>query len=452
MILSNPYLKNICFTAWGFFAWCHAADVSLAQVFDPTRFVLKNGLEVVVVTDHRAPVVTHMLWYKIGSADDPPGNSGLAHFLEHLMFKGTTKYTAGEASKIINRIGGTENAFTSYDFTAFFQTVAPNHLSTVMDIEADRMKNLELTERDIQAERDVVLEERRSRTDNNDVALFREQLASSMFLAYPYRIPIIGWKHEIEKLDINAVMHFYNRWYNPNNAVLIVAGDISPMDVKSLAQRYYGSIPKGLEVARTRTTDPPQIAARRVFMESSQIGQTRWTRRYLAPSYQHGESRHAYALQVFNEILGGNTSSRLYSKLVVERKEAVSAGSWYRANNLGPSTLGIYASPIKGKTIKELERAIDEQINLILANGVSKTELSLAKKRLRRSAIFARDSVIAPARIIGSLIFSGQEVHEIEAWPAKIEEVSQQDVIDAAKAVLKLNRSVTGILSPKNPT
>tara|TARA_B100001123_G_scaffold369735_1_gene431621 strand:- start:3186 stop:4541 length:1356 start_codon:yes stop_codon:yes gene_type:complete len=451
-MLSNPYLKYICFTAWAFFACCHATNISLAQVFDPTRFVLKNGLEIVVITDHRAPVVTHMLWYKVGSADDPPGNSGLAHFLEHLMFKGTTKYNAGEASKIIARIGGTENAFTSYDYTAFFQIIAPNHLSTVMDIEADRMRNLELTERDILSERDVVLEERRSRTDNNDVALFREQLASSMFLSYPYRIPIIGWKHEIEKLDIKAVMHFYNRWYNPNNAVLIIAGDVSPMDVKSLAQRYYGSIPKGPEVARVRIADPPHIAARRVVMKSSQIGQTRWTRRYLAPSYQYGESRHAYALQLLNEILGGSTSSRLYTKLVVERKDAVSAGSWYGADNLGPSTLGIFASPVKGKTIKELEGAIDEQIDLILTKGVSKSELSLAKKRLRRSAIFARDSVTAPARIIGNLILSGQKVHEIEYWPMKIEAVTRQDIIDAAKAVFQLNRSVTGILSPKNPT
>lgn len=450
MIVVKTAAKILVISACWIVTFFGAGNVIFADVFNPDRFVLENGLEIIVVSDKRAPVVTHMLWYKVGSADDPLGQSGLAHFLEHLMFKGTKKYAPGKASKIIARRGGTENAFTSHDYTAFFQTIAPKHLAIVMDIEADRMVNLKLEEDTILAERDVVLEERRSRTENNDAALFREQVAGAMFLAHPYRIPIIGWQHEIKKLTGEMAIDFYRRWYIPNNAVLIVAGNISPKKVKVLAEQYYGPILRGRNIVRERILEPPQLAARRMTMESPQIGQAQWTRRYLAPSYGHGQIQHVYALQILSDILGNGTSSRLYKSLVVGKQKAVSVGSWYGADKFGPTTFGVYASPKEDVSIGELEKAIDNELNDILNKGVTEPELTFSKTRLKRAAVFARDSVIAPARIIGNAILSGRTIEEMEAWPNRIDEVTQQEVRAAASHVLVLGRSVTGILSPKH--
>ncbi len=223
-----------------------------AGVFDPAHFTLENGLEVVVVSDHRAPVVTHMVWYRVGSADEPRGKSGIAHFLEHLMFKGTDTLGPGEASKIIAKIGGNENAFTSYDYTAYYQTVAPEKLATVMEIEADRMVNLKLDPKHVLSERDVILEERRTRTDNSDAAKFREQINAAMYLAYPYRIPVIGWAHEMRQLSPEDAITFYRRWYAPNNAIVVVAGDVTAETVRGFAEnimaRYRsGRLPNGTE-------------------------------------------------------------------------------------------------------------------------------------------------------------------------------------------------------------
>ena len=422
-----------------------------ARVFDPVHFTLDNGLRVVVVSDHRAPVVTHMVWYQVGAADDPRGVSGIAHFLEHLMFKGTDKLGPGEASKIIAKIGGNENAFTSHDYTAYYQTVAPDRLATVMEIESDRMVNLKLEERHVLSERDVILEERRARTDNSDAARLREQVGAAMYLAYPYRIPVIGWAHEIAALSQADAIAFYRRWYAPNNAILIVAGDITADQVRGLAEKYYGPVPRRPVAARIRVDEPPQIAPRRLSMESPQVGQARWSRQYLAPSYSHGETAHAYALQVLTEILGGGTTSRLYRSLVVDAKVAVSAGSWYGAGDIGPATFGFYGSPAAGRSVEDVEAAIDAAIASVVASGVTPAELSAAIKRLTRSAIFARDSVTAPARIIGGALASGRSIDDIESWPDRIAAVTAGDVAAAAKAVLRIEQSVTSTLLPKTP-
>ncbi|MDG1887487.1 MAG: pitrilysin family protein [Alphaproteobacteria bacterium] len=422
---------------------------AMAEVFSPKSFVLDNGLEVVVVEDYRAPVVTHMVWYKVGSADEPTGASGIAHFLEHLMFKGTKRFKPGEASKIIAKNGGNENAFTSYDYTAFYQTVSPDKLSVVMDIESDRMRYLQLNDNDILAERDVVLEERRTRTDNSDAALFREQVNAAMYLTYPYRIPIIGWANEIKRLDKGTALAFYNRWYAPNNAILVIAGAVSAEKVSELAKAYYASIPRKEIKLRKRVTEPPQIAARRLTMDSEQVGQANWSRRYSAPSYNHGDTHLTYGLQVLSEIIGGGTTSRLYRSLVVENKLAVSAGSWYRAGNIGPSVFGIYASPHDDIGIEMLEESIDRELYLVLNNGVSLKEVGDAKTRLQRSAVFAKDSVTAPARIIGSALATGQSIKDIESWPDRISKVTREDVIAAAKSVLQMKHSLTAVLLPK---
>lgn len=428
-----------------------AADPAEARVFDPASFTLDNGLRVVVVSDHRAPVVTHMVWYRVGSADEPRGVSGIAHFLEHLMFKGTDKLGPGEASKIIAKIGGNENAFTSHDYTAYYQTIAPERLATVMEIEADRMVNLKLEERHVLAERDVILEERRSRTGNSDAAKLREQVGAAKYLAYPYRIPVIGWAHEIRQLSRENAIDFYRQWYAPNNAILVVAGDVTAERVRDLAEKYYGPVPRRPVAGRDRVDEPPQLAPRRLSMQSVQVGQARWSRQYLAPSYSHGETKHAYALQVLTEILGGGTTSRLYRGLVVEANLAVSAGSWYGADDIGPSSFGFYGSPAAGKSVEAVEAAIDAEIAAVLANGITPDELASAVKRLTRSAIFARDSVTAPARIIGAALASGRSIEDIEAWPERIAAVTVEDVAAAARVVLRMEQSVTSTLLPKSP-
>ena len=422
---------------------------AISEVFSPKSFVLNNGLTVVVVEDYRAPVVTHMVWYKVGSADEPTGASGIAHFLEHLMFKGTKRFKPGEASKIIAKNGGNENAFTSYDYTAFYQTVSPDKLSVVMDIESDRMQNLQLSDNDILAERDVVLEERRTRTDNSDAALFREQVNAAMYLTYPYRVPIIGWANEIKRLNKEMALTFYDRWYAPNNAILVVAGAVAGEDVKELAEIYYGVIPKKQLEQRRRVQEPPQIAARRLTMDSEQVGQASWSRRYRAPSYKYGKTHHTYALQVLNKIIGGGTTSRLYHSLVVENNLAVSAGSWYRAENIGPSVFGFYASPQDGISIEKLENSVDSVINSVVNGGVSQEEVDDAKTQLQRSAVFAKDSVTAPARTIGSALATGRSIQDIESWPDKVSEVTRDDVIAAAKWVLRIRHSLTAVLLPK---
>ncbi|OHC79188.1 MAG: zinc protease, partial [Rhodospirillales bacterium RIFCSPLOWO2_01_FULL_65_14] len=324
-------------------AWAPTAS---AGVFNPEIFTLKNGMQVVVIENHRAPVVTQMVWYKVGSADEGPGDSGIAHFLEHLMFKGTKKRTPGEYSRILARNGGRENAFTSTDYTAYHQTVAVDRLEMIMEMEADRMTNLVLDEDAVTTERLVVLEERRMRTDNNPSARLQEQVNAALFLNYPYRRPVIGWEHEIKALDRKRVIDFYKRWYAPNNAILVVTGDITADALKPLAEKYYGVIPAGPKIERNRPTEPPQSAARRVALEDPRVRQPSWSRYYLAPSLKVGETKYAYPLEVLSDILGGGATSRLYRTLVVDSKIAVSAGSAYGADDLGPGRLAYGADDL----------------------------------------------------------------------------------------------------------
>ena len=244
-----------------------AAQSARAQIFDPDTFMLENGMQVVVISNDRAPVVRHMVWYKVGSADEAPGESGIAHLLEHLMFKGTTNYGPGVFSSQVARNGGQENAFTSFDYTAYHQTIARDRLAMVMKMEADRMTNLVISEQQVAPERNVVLEERRSRVDNNPSMQLREQVSAAMYLNYPYRRPVIGWEHEIRALDVGRILAFYKRYYAPNNAVLIVEGDVTVEELKPLAEKYYGAIPRGPEIERIRTTEPPASADRRIVLE-----------------------------------------------------------------------------------------------------------------------------------------------------------------------------------------
>ena len=418
-------------------------------VFNPETFKLKNGMEVIVVNNPRVPVVTHMVWYKVGSADEGPGETGIAHFLEHLMFKGTKTRKSGEFSKIVARNGGRENAFTSYDYTAYFQTIASDRLETVMELEADRMTNLVITSKDIEPERLVVLEERRSRTDSKPAAILGEHMMASLFINHPYRNPIIGWKHDIKALDIERILAFYKRFYRPNNAILVVVGDIKAAQLKLLAEKYYGAIPAGPPVIRNRAKEPPHDSARRVIHSDKRIRQPSWRRVYVAPSLLWGEKQYSYPLEVLADIVGGGTSSRLYRRLVVEDALAISAGAYYSGDGNGPGRFTFYASPRGGVSLESLEAAIETEISKIIRRGVTQKELVRAKYRMQAAAIYARDSLSGAARSLGSSLAVGISTAEVEAWPERIEGVTLTEVLNAASYTFDKRRSVTGILLPE---
>jgi zinc protease len=420
-------------------------------VFNPQSFTLDNGMQVVVVPNHRMPVVTHMVWYKIGSADEPPGKTGVAHLLEHLMFKGTKKLPSGEFSRIVARVGGSENAFTSLDYTGYFQTVALPYLEKMMTMEADRMRNLILDAKEVETERLVVLEERSQRTDNDPGSILREHVNAALFLNYPYRRPIIGWEHEIRGLSVGDLRAFYRKWYTPGNAILVVAGDITAADLKPIAQRTYGKMPTFPLLERNRASEPRQTASRRVSLKDARVRQPSLSRTYLAPSSRvsvvgGAGSEHSYALEVLSGVIGGGATSQIYRSLVVEQKLAVSAGAGYGADTLGPSRFSFYASPTPGVSMETVEQALVAEIEKLLKDGVEPQEVERVKKSMIAEAIFARDSLSTGARVLGAALASGKTIREVESWPHRIGDVTVDQVVAAARAVFDGQPSVTSLL------
>jgi zinc protease len=428
-----------------------APPPAAAVVFDPSTVTLDNGLQVVVIENHRAPVVTHMVWYRAGSADEVPGKTGLAHFLEHLMFKGTKAVPPGGFSEMVARLGGSENAFTTQDTTAYFQSVAVEHLEEMMRLEADRMVNLVLTDDIVLPERDVILEERRQRIDNEPGSQLMEMMRATLYLNHPYRLPTIGWEHEMRGLTTADAVAWHKKWYAPNNAVVVISGDVTMAQVEPLAEKYYGVLPAAPVPSRERPQEPVQFAPRRLTLEDGRVQLASWSRLYLAPSYHRGATEHAYALEVLAEIIGGGTSSRLYRSLVVDQRVATGAGARYDPDNLDLSTFSFYASAQSGGGVDDIEKAADAEIARLLADGVTGDEVARAKRSLQAGAVKARDSLSSPARIVGRALMTGSTLEDVEAWPDRIGAVTAADVAAAAKAVFDPNYSVTGILLPKAP-
>jgi zinc protease len=420
-----------------------------AGMFGAESFTLENGMEVVVIPDHRAPVVTQMVWYKVGSADETAGKNGLAHFLEHLMFKGTETTPDGEFSYIVARNGGTENAFTSYDYTAYFQNVAADRLELVMGLEAERMTGLVISDEDVETERQVILEERRMRTDNNPSAILSEQVRAAQYYIHSYGWPVIGWNHEIEGLTHQDVVDFYRAHYAPNNAILVIAGDVTLDEVRPLAEATFGRIPAAEVAPRVRAGDPPQSAARRVVMEDPRAAQPSIQMSYMAPTHVTGPSETAYALEALAEVLSGSTTSRLYRDLVVDKGIAASAGAWYDSDALDPSRFGFWIVPADGRTAEEAEAALRAGIATLLADGITQEELDRAKTRMAADLIYARDSVSSIANWYGASLAVGLSIEEIEAWPEKIAEVTVEQVNQAAREIIVPGTEVTGVLLPQ---
>ena len=408
---------------------------------------LANGLEVVVIPDHRAPVVTHMVWYRNGSADDPVGKSGIAHFLEHLMFKGTTNHAAGEFSEAVSDLGGQENAFTSMDYTSYFQRVSKEHLETMMQFEADRMHNLILSDEVVLPERDVVIEERRMRTDNDPSAQLSESLAASLFVHHPYGTPIIGWMHEIETLNRDDALNYYRRFYTPENAILVVAGDVTRDTVMALAERTYGKIPAhGTPPVRQRPLEPESRTERLVRLADPKVEQPSLQRMYLVPSFRTAEHGDAEALELLAHLLGSAQTGWLYRSLVVEQSIAVNAGTWYMSTALDQSRFAIYAVPSAGVSLDALDAALEKCVRDFIEAGPGDAEIARAKTRLIADAIYAQDSQVNLARIYGSTLAAGGTLEDVQQWPARIEAVTAEHIRAVASRYLVRRKAVTGYL------
>jgi zinc protease len=425
---------------------------AVADIVDAQTFTLKNGLQVVVLPNHRAPVVFQMIAYRVGAADGPPGKNGVAHFLEHLMFKATDKLQAGQFTKDIDQRGGTDNAFTNQDMTAYHQEIAKEHLPLIMSMEADRMTGLKLTDAVVMPERDVIIEERRERTDNEPGAQLQEMMNASLFLNHPYRLPVIGWLHEMQQYTTKDAVDFYHRFYAPNNAVLVVAGDVTLDQVRHLAEQDFGNLPRHDTPARQRLIEPRQTAPREVNLTSDLVRQSYMVKSFLAPSYRVGldnqptKDNDAYALLLLSDILGEGTTSRLYRRLVINDKLATDAASSYDPSAYDLGSFTVYGSPVPNGDMKKVEAAIADEIALILKDGVTDDELNAAKQRLRIETIKARDSLAGPAVLIASALVNGRSLADVQAWPDRIAAVTTADIRRAAQLVFDDKHSVTGRL------
>src|ERR1700723_1871100 len=414
----------------------------------PATFTLGNGLQVVGIPDHRTPVVTQMIWDKVGSADETPGKSGLAHFLEHLMFKGTAKHPAGEFSQTVPRIGGNENAFTSADYTGYFQRGPREQLGSMMEFEADRMTGLVLKDENVLPERDVVLEEFNMRVANNPEARLTEQIMAALYLNHPYGRPVIGWRHEIEKLDREDALAFYRRFYAPNNATLVIAGDVDAKDIRPMVERAFGDVPPqpAIPAQRIRPQEPMPVAPRTVTLSDPRVEQPGVRRYYLVPSATTAAAGESPALDVLAQLMGGGSNSYLYRRLVVDRPLAVNAGAAYQGNSLDATQFTISAAPRPGVEFAQVEQAIDEVIADIAENPVHAEDLERVKTQLIAGAIYAQNNQAVLARWYGGALTTGLSIEDIRSWPDRIRAVTAEQVRAAAQKWLDKNRSVTGYL------
>lgn len=414
----------------------------------PATFTLPNGLQVLVIPDHRTPVVTEMIWYKVGSADETPGKSGLAHFLEHLMFKGTSKHPAGEFSQTVLRIGGNENAFTSTDYTGYFQRVPREQLGKMMEFEADRMTGLILKDENVLPERDVVLEEYNMRVANNPEARLTEQILAALYLNHPYGRPVIGWRHEIERLDREDALAFYKRFYAPNNAILVIAGDVDANEVRPMAEQTFGQVAAqpAIPARRLRPQEPEPVAPRSVTLSDPRVEQPNVKRYYLVPSAATAAKGESPALDVLAQLMGNGSNSYLYRALVVDRPLAVSASAGYQGTTLDATQFVISAAPKPGVEFSQVEQAIDKVIADVAQNPVRAEDLERVKTQLIAEAIYAQDNQATLARWYGAALTSGLSVDDIRSWPDRIRAVTAEQVRAAAQKWLDKKRSVTGYL------
>jgi zinc protease len=412
-----------------------------------SHMTLGNGMAVVVIEDHRTPVATHMVWYRNGAADDPAGKSGIAHFLEHLMFKGTPQNPKGIFSEIVAELGGQENAFTSIDYTAYFQRIAREHLGRMMQLEADRMTNLVLEDSEVVSERDVVLEERRMHYDTDPSSELYEKLTSVLFSHHPYGTPVIGWQHEIEGLSREDALAYYRRFYTPENAVLVVAGDVTPDEVRALAEESYGKIaPRNAPPERHRRLEPPNRTQRLVALADPKVEQETVHKMIIAPSFAMAKGKEAHAVDVLAHILGGGPVSRLYNDLVMRRELAVSAGAGHWGSCLDHGRIAMHAVPREGVSLETLDAALLEVVAAFVKDGPTEIEVERTKTRLIADMVYAQDNQSTLARIYGGTMTTGLGTDFVSLYPDIIDSLTMDDLKEALHWFDLSAGSVTGYL------
>ncbi len=429
--------------------WCVATMPVQAQVFHPETATLKNGLQVVVLPNHRVPVITQMLWFKAGAAYDLPGASGIAHFLEHLNFKGTKNHPEGEYSRIISHMGGQENAFTSYDYTAYYASFGKKNLETVMALEADRVKNWTVTDAQVNAERKVILKERQQTVDNDPIARFWEKVNNTLYDDHPYHRPVIGWKNEIEKLDRAVAEKYHQTYYAPGNAVLILSGDITWAEAKPLVEHYFADW-KSFATPQTPFKDSaPPNETQHIDERSSQVRETLWSSHYLVPPARPETIAQSDALLVLSKILGDSRIGRLYRRLVVTDTLATAASCGFDPIAVGPAHWSITVTPRPGVDTQTIEKTVTEEIERLRQDGVTEDEVKDAAQALQVEAIYARDAVTGPAMMVGRALVSGLDTATIEAWPQRMQHVTREAVMAQANRLFAAPPRVIAVLRPE---
>ena len=426
--------------------------ISFEVFANPHEYMLTNGLKIVVKEDHRSPVVISQIWYKAGSIDELNGTTGVAHVLEHMMFKGTKNISSGEFSKKIAAVGGRDNAFTSRDYTGYFQQLHKSKLALAMKLEADRMRNLILTEEEFAKEIKVVMEERRLRTDDQPHALVYEKMMSVAYQSHPYRRPIIGWMNDLENMTVGDAQEWYDRWYAPNNAVLVLVGDVDPKEVYSLAQKYYGEIesrPIASLAVRKPQTEVTQAGIKRLQIKApAQMP-------YLVMGY-HAPVLHdanadwePYALQMLVGVLDGNGSARLNKELVRNQQIASSINADYDSTGRGPGMFFLSGTPSEGRSAAELESAIRIEIERLIDAGVTEKELRRVRAQVVSGHVFQLDSMFYQAMQIGQLESVGLSYRDLDTIIKKLQAVTAKQVREVAIKYLIDDSLTVAVLDPQ---
>lgn len=436
-----------------------SAKVAFAGVFNPEHFTLENGMEVYVIQNHRAPVVTHMVWYKAGSVDEEPGTYGTAHFLEHLMFKAKEGSLASNFSQKVAKIGGNDNAFTFYEYTAYHQTVAVQNLPLVMKMEADRMRSIDVSEKDFETERHVIQEERLRRTEGKPYIQLRDRLDAALWYGTPYAIPVIGFEQSINDITYKNIVDFHDKWYAPNNAILVVAGDITAKQLRPLAEEFYGKIPARPLPKRRQIKKQKLDYDTRMVLHHENVMQPRMIMSFLAPSYNVSEAsnendkiKEIYALKVLSEIIGEDAIGKLYTKMAIKDKKALSIGTTYRAASKGYGTFMLYVVPADNVKSDEFEHLVKEEIKTLLDDGgITEQDVTDAKQRLVAGLIYALDNQESAANSLGVAVVIGRKIDEIESWSENIENVSLEDVKKVAHKLFNGEKPMAiGWILPQN--
>ena len=408
--------------------------------------VLPNGLKVILLENHKAPLVTFQVWYRVGSRNEAWGRTGLSHMLEHMMFKGTEKVGPEEFSRTIQENGGNDNAFTSRDYTAYFENISTDRVQVSIDLESDRMQNLLLREQDFRTERMVVMEERRLRTEDNPQANLQEHMEATAFLTSPYHWPTIGWKEDIERFTLDDLKAYYRTYYNPMNAILIVVGDFKREELLPKIEKAFGSIPKGIAPNQERDVDPRQIGERRIFVKKeAQLP-------YLVMGYHVPNLREtdSYALEVIATLLSAGKSSRLYQSLVREKRLVLSADADHSLLSRDPSLFYLSAELLPGKELAEVEKALDEEVERLKKELVGAQELEKAKNQMEASFVFGQDSLFYQA-----MLLARNEItltwRAIDDYLPSIRKISPEDIRRVAKKYLKPDNRTVGLLIPLPP-